>query len=314
MLFIVCFFWSFFTTTHGLVSGDLRCARQVAQYCGKVSKRFNVATEKWEDGLPNDKTRGCWNMSVGAPPPPNVCVDAFPELGVFDVTAVLVGNATLTYCTADLANCTSIVRRPIFACVESVIAEMLSSFCCPEIGQYPPAVVNASGVNAMCLGLVAVSMAETTSLSSTTTLQTTAGTSLAVTVVSAISLALLTTTTSVAPAIVSDVAVPPNDVLPIAIGVSVGAVFLLVLIAVAAFFGCRKRKSAAAPAVVAPQPSQDNEYQAVCIRADAAYDVGKLERPPNDGYVELKLNNPNTSNYGVAARQEERYSDPSILM
>jgi serine/threonine protein kinase len=66
----------------------------------------------------------------------------------------------------------------------------------------------------------------------------------------------------------------------------------------------------------ASQPSQlraANQYQAVRVNPSDAYDVGQLERLPEDDYSQLHIKPPSHSNYGVVNAGEPRYADPSIL-
>jgi hypothetical protein len=82
----------------------------------------------------------------------------------------------------------------------------------------------------------------------------------------------------------------------IAVGASVGGVVLLLLAVGGVVFACRKRKTDGK--VGAARPSEmrlANEYQMVNVAPpedSAQYDIGKLERPPE--------NDDSNSNYGKA--------------
>jgi hypothetical protein len=102
----------------------------------------------------------------------------------------------------------------------------------------------------------------------------------------------------------------------IAAGAGAAAFVVLVAVGVTAVCVCRKRKSAAVVAR-ASQPSEmrsANEYQAVRVSPPSvAYDVGQLERPPEDDYSQLQITPLSSSNYGAVNTGEPRYADPSIL-
>jgi hypothetical protein len=104
------------------------------------------------------------------------------------------------------------------------------------------------------------------------------------------------------------------DTSTVAIAAGAGAAAFVVLVALVALvvFLVRRRKSSAVVAR-ASQPSEmrsANEYQAVRVNhPSAAYDVGQIERPPQDD----RSQPPPNSNYGVVNAEEPRYADPSIL-
>jgi len=106
-----------------------------------------------------------------------------------------------------------------------------------------------------------------------------------------------------------------TDDTPLIAGAVVGSLLFLVVVALVVFL-VRRRKSAAVVAR-ASQPSDlrsANEYQAVRVSPpSAAYDVGQVERPPQDDYSQLQLKPPSSSNYGAVNAEEPRYADPSIL-
>jgi hypothetical protein len=107
----------------------------------------------------------------------------------------------------------------------------------------------------------------------------------------------------------------PTDNTPLIAGAVGGSLLFVALVALVVFL-VRRRKSAAVVAR-ASQPSElrsANEYQAVQVSPpSAAYDVGQLERPPQDDYSQLQIKPPSSSNYGVVNAEEPRYADPSIL-
>jgi hypothetical protein len=136
---ITFLFLSLFTVD-ALVNTNARCLNQIVQYCGKVTKRFNAETDKWEDGFVDDIDQPCWDQGVfDAPPPPTTCAKAFPgQRG----TALRIGNATFTFCTSSVSgrDCSEVSRRPIFVCGGGGVVG-----CCVEVGQYTSEFVNATG-------------------------------------------------------------------------------------------------------------------------------------------------------------------------
>jgi len=95
----------------------------------------------------------------------------------------------------------------------------------------------------------------------------------------------------------------------------VGSLLFLALVALVVFL-VRRRKSAAvvARASQSSQLRSANEYQAVRVNhPSAAYDVGQIERPPEDDYSHIQINPPSSSNYGAVNAEEPRYADSSIL-
>jgi hypothetical protein len=82
----------------------------------------------------------------------------------------------------------------------------------------------------------------------------------------------------------------PTDNTPLIAGAVVGSLVFLAVVALVVFF-VRRRKSAAvvARASQSSQLRSANEYQAVRVNPPAAYDVGRLERPPEADYSQLQL-------------------------